>query len=277
MERIIKKSPEELVLIAKRLRRIVIDALYEAGSGHPGSSMSVMDLLVTLYFGGFLNHDPKNPEWKERDLFLLSNGHAAPALYAILAEAGYFDFDELNGLRKLGRGAQGHPKRGSLSGVEISSGSLGQGLSVGIGLAYCALIKNTKQKVFVIMSDGEQQEGSTWEAVMLAPKLKLNNLTAIIDKNQMQIDGSTHEIMPSMDSLAEKYLAFGWEVKEINGHNFEEITGALSDKNKSGPRVIIANTLRGKGVSFMEGSEHWHAGKITTEQYEQAKKDINKI
>jgi len=277
MEQITKKSFDELALIAKKLRLVVIDALYEAGSGHPGSSLSVMDLLVTLYFGGFLKYDPKNSQWEERDLFLLSNGHAVPALYAILAEAGYFDFNELNGLRKLGRGAQGHPKRDSLPGIEISSGSLGQGLSVGIGLALAAQLKKTGQKVFVMMSDGEQQEGSTWEAVMLAPKLKLDNLTAIIDKNKMQIDGTTQEVMPNLDPLVEKYLAFGWEVKEVNGHNIKEIIGALSAKNKNGPRVIVANTLRGKGVSFMEGSKHWHAGKITPDQYEQAKKDINII
>jgi len=273
MKRQIKKDEQTLVVVAKELRIKTIEALYDAGSGHPGSSMSVMDLLVTLYFGGILKFDAKKPKWEGRDIFILSNGHAVPALYAVLAKAGFFSEKELDGLRQFGKGAQGHPKRGSLPGIEISTGSLGQGLSVGIGMAYGFKIKKSKQKVYVIMSDGEQEEGSTWEAVMLAPKLGVN-IVAVIDKNKMQIDGATAQVMPNLDPLVEKYRAFGWNVQEIDGHNFGEIVEALHQTN-NGPSVIIANTIRGKGVSFMEGSPHWHAGKISEEQYRQAIKDIS--
>lgn len=272
-----KLSVTDLQEKAGELRIIILDALFAAGSGHPGSSFSSLDVLTVLFFGGFMRYNPLQPEWEDRDYFLLSNGHAVPGLYAVLSEAGYFSAEELNGLRKFKRGAQGHPHRGSLPGIEMSSGSLGQGLSVGIGLAYGAKTKKSSQRVFVMMSDGEQEEGSTWEAVMLAPKYKLDNLITIIDKNGMQIDGATKAIMSTLDPLAEKYRAFGWDVKEINGHDYSEINSALelSLRQKNRPLAIISNSVRGKGVSFMEGSEHWHAGKITEEQYEIAKKEIN--
>ena len=268
-------NPQELAMISRELRLSALDALFKAGSGHPGSTFSSMDVLTVLYFGGFLKYDCNNPEWNERDYFLLSNGHAVPALYAVLAKAGYFDKTELDKLRQIGAGAQGHSHRGSLPGIEISSGSLGQGLSVGIGLACTVQVKKTDQKIYVMMSDGEQEEGSTWEAVMLAVKLKLNNLIAIIDKNGMQIDGTTKHVMPSLDPLAEKYRAFGWNVSEIDGHNFEEIIATLAtEKITNCPRAIVSKTIRGKGVSFMENSPKWHAGKITEEQYEQAKDEL---
>lgn len=268
---------QELQQIARELRLSALGAMYKAGSGHPGSTFSTMDILTTLYFGVVLQYDPRRPDWNERDYFLMSNGHAAPALYAVLAKAGFFEKAELEKLRQLGNSAQGHPHRGSLPGVEISSGSLGQGLSVGIGLAQAAQLKKTDQKVYVLMSDGEQEEGSTWEAVMLAPKLKLNNLIAIIDKNGMQIDGATKTVMPNLDPLAEKYRAFGWGVLEIEGHDFAEISTAFTTaKNSTEPVVIIAKTVRGKGVSFMENSPAWHAGKITNEQFEIAKNDLLK-
>ncbi|MDO8512574.1 MAG: transketolase [bacterium] len=272
------KSAAELAEVSRELRLSALEMLYKAGSGHPGSTFSTMDILTALYFGGILKYDSARPDWNERDYFLMSNGHAAPALYAILAKAGYFAETELGKLRQLGAGAQGHPHRGSLPGIEISSGSLGQGLSVGIGLAQAARLKNTGQKVYVMMSDGEQEEGSTWEAIMLAPKLKLNNLIAIIDKNGMQIDGATNKVMPSLDPLAEKYRAFGWRVLEINGHDFDEILSALKEvedvKDDRRSVAIIANTVRGKGVSFMENNPSWHAGKITEKQYEQAKNEL---
>lgn len=268
-------NPQELAQIARGLRLVALEAMYRCGSGHPGSAFSTLDVLTALYFGGILKYDPTRSDWSERDYFLLSNGHAAPALYAVLAKAGYFSVDELFKLRELGSGAQGHPHRGSLSGVEISSGSLGQGLSVGIGLASAAKTRKTEQEVFVMQSDGEQEEGSTWEAVMLAPKLKLDNLITIIDKNGMQIDGATMAVMPNLDPLADKYRAFGWAVREIDGHNFAEIIPAFKEKQEAGkPLAIIAKTVRGKGVSFMENSPHWHAGKISEEQYEQAKKEL---
>jgi len=272
---------------AREMRREAIDMLYFAQSGHPGSAMSVMDVLAVLYFGdeklqnegrvgsGILRYNPKNVNDPERDRFLLSNGHACPALYVVLAEAGYFDRSELNELRQLGSRVQGHPHRGSLPGIEISSGSLGQGLSVGIGLAYALKMKKSDNTVFVMMSDGEQQEGSLWEAVMYAPKKKLSNLVAIIDKNKFQIDGATENVMPGLDSLAEKYRAFNWDVQEIDGHSINEIMPALiKAKRINRPAVIISHTVRGKGVSFMEGSEHWHAGAMTEEEHERAMKDL---
>jgi transketolase len=265
----------QLPQLALQLRREAIEMLYTAQSGHPGSTLSIMDVLVSLYFGGVLHHHPEQPDDPARDIFLLSNGHACPALYVVLAEAGYFDKRELKKLRQLGAAAQGHPHHGSLPGLEISSGSLGQGLSVGIGMAYAFKQKQQDNHVFVMMSDGEQQEGSTWEAIMLAPKLELTNLIAIVDKNQFQIDGATTKVMPGLDPLAQKYEAFNWHVLEIDGHTFSEILPALQRaKEATKPTVIISHSLRGKGVSFMEGSEHWHAGAISAEQYQQAIKEL---
>lgn len=264
-----------LTATAQQLRRAAIDMLFKAQSGHPGSALSTMDVLVALYFGGILQYDAQKPTSAERDYFILSNGHACPGWYTILAEAGYFPKEELDHLRQLNAAAQGHPHRGSLPGVEASTGSLGQGLSVGIGIAYAMKLQQKHNRVYVMMSDGEQEEGSTWEAIMFAPKQKLNNLIAIIDKNNMQIDGATEEVMPGLDPLADKYRAFNWHVQEIDGHNFQEIFAAVEQAQQAdGPAVIIAHTIRGKGVSFMENSDHWHAGAITPEQYEQAKQDL---
>lgn len=265
----------ELSERAKSLRWQAIESLYAAQSGHPGSSLSIMEILVALYFGDVLKHDPNNSASDDRDYFLLSNGHACPGLYVVLAEAGYFPKEELGKLRQLGANAQGHPHRGALPGIEISAGSLGQGLSVGIGVAAGLKLKGKSNKVYVMMSDGEQEEGSTWEAVMSAPKFKLDNLVAIIDKNKFQIDGATEDVMPGLDPLAEKYKAFNWNVQEIDGHNFSEIFGALEKAQAADrPSVIISHTVRGKGVSYMEGSDHWHAGAISDEQYEIAKKEL---
>ncbi|MGH9857933.1 MAG: transketolase, partial [Acidobacteriota bacterium] len=253
---------------ARRGRELAIDAIYRAQSGHPGSSLSTMEMLVSIYFGGILRHNPKNPQDVHRDYFLLSNGHACPGLYAVLAMAGYFPEEDLLRLRQLGANVQGHPHRGSLPGIEISAGSLGQGLSVGIGLAHAHKLARKKNTIYVMMSDGEQQEGSTWEAVMYAPKRKLSNLVAIVDKNKFQIDGATQKVMPGLDPLAKKYKAFNWRVMEIDGHNFTEVFAAFQWAEKArGPAVIISNTIRGKDVSYMEGSEHWHAGAISDEQY----------
>lgn len=265
----------ELSERARSLRCQAIESLYAAQSGHPGSALSIMDMLVALYFGDVLKYDPNNPESVDRDYFLLSNGHACPGLYAVLAEAGYFSKEELGKLRQLGAGAQGHPHRRALPGIEISAGSLGQGLSVGIGIAAGLKLKQVQHHVYVMMSDGEQEEGSTWEAVMSAPKFKLDNLIAIVDKNKFQIDGATEDVMPGLDPLAEKYKAFNWDVQEIDGHNFEEIFPALEKAQTAGrPAAIISHTVRGKGVSYMEGSDHWHAGAISDEQYEMAKKEL---
>jgi len=271
-----KKSLPGLEEKAQLLRRETIEMLYRAQSGHPGSAMSTMDVLVALYYGELLKNYPNNPDSDRRDYFLMSNGHACPALYAVLADRGYFSKEKLRKLRQLGAGASGHPHRGSLPGIEISSGSLGQGLSVGIGLAYSLKLKKKSNYVYVMMSDGEQEEGSTWEAVMYAPKKKLDNLVAIIDKNKMQIDGFTKEVMPMLDPLSDKYQAFGWHVQEIDGHDMKEVTKALKKARAvKKPAVVIANTIRGKGVSFMENSEHWHAGAISDEEYEKAIKDLS--
>lgn len=260
---------------AKKLRREVIAMLYQAQSGHPGSALSTMDLIAALYFSGVLKYNPKQAASVSRDYFLLSNGHAAPALYAVLAEAGYFSKKELKNLRQLGSGTQGHPHKGALPGVEISSGSLGQGLSVGIGIALALKKKRKKNNVWVMMSDGEHQEGSTWEAIMSASKFGLSNLVAIVDKNGMQIDGNTSVVMPGLDPLADKYRAFNWNVLEIDGHDVLQILNALKGaKEAKEPTVIIAQTIRGRGVSFMENSPHWHAGALTDAQYKQALEDL---
>lgn len=261
---------------AKELRQLVVKSLYKAQSGHPGSSMSVMEMLVAIYYGGIFRYDSKNPSYVGRDYFLLSNGHACPALYAVLADCGYFDLSELDKLRQFKAGAQGHPRRGSLPGIEISSGSLGQGLSVGIGIASALKLEKKKNRVIIMMSDGEQEEGSTWEAVMYALKSKLNNLIAIIDKNEMQIDGPTKQVMPALDPLTDKYKAFGWSVQEVDGHDFAEIVPALTEAMEGdGPQVIISHTVRGKGISFMEDSEHWHAGAIHEREYKEALNDLS--
>lgn len=265
----------ELEQLVRKLRWETIEMLYAAQSGHPGSALSTMEALVALYFADILRYDPKKPNWEGRDYFLLSNGHACPGLYSVLAHAGYFPKKELKHLRQLGKGVQGHPHRGSLPGIEISAGSLGQGLSVGIGLAYAHKLKTKRNRIFVMMSDGEQEEGSTWEAIMLAPKLKLGTLIAIVDKNKFQIDGATKDVMPTLDPLAEKYQAFNWNVIEVDGHDVEAVIRALEEaQNMKGPVVIISHTVRGKGVSYMEASTHWHAGAISREQYEKAKEEL---
>lgn len=257
------------------LKMSAIEALYKAQSGHPGSALSTMEMLAALYFADVLKYDASKPDWESRDYFLLSNGHACPALYAVLAEAGYFSKHELGKLRRLGAGAQGHPHRGSLPGIEISSGSLGQGLSVGIGLARAMKLRKKDNRVYVMMSDGEQEEGSTWEAVMYAGKSGLDNLIAIVDKNKFQIDGATADVLPGLDPLADKYQAFNWQVQEVDGHSFDEILPAFRKAQAAkGPAVIISHTVRGKGLSFMESSAHWHAGAISDEQYEIAKREL---
>lgn len=273
-----KHSTKELKEIARKIRVETVKSLYTAQSGHPGSSLSIVEIITTLYFGGVLKYNPQNPNWEERDYFLLSNGHAVPGLYACLALAGFYPVDKLGGLRKIGTPLHGHPKRGTFPGIEISSGSLGQGLSVGIGMTLGLRIKNKKNKVLVMMSDGEQEEGSTWEAIMFAPKHQLNNLIAIIDKNGNQINGPTKVIMPALDPLADKYKAFNWEVVEIDGHDFPQILSAFRQADKAkGPFAIISHSVTGKGVSFMEGDYHWHHGKLSDDLFAQAMKDLKEV
>jgi transketolase len=254
---------------ARRIRIEVIDMIYEAGSGHPGGSLGVTDLLVFLYYK-VLKLNPSKPEWSGRDRFVLSNGHVCPALYAVLSEKGFFDKKKLKTLRKL-NGLQGHPEIG-LPGIEIGSGPLGLGLSIACGMALKARIDGEKHRVYCMMSDGEQDEGSTWEAVMFASKYKIDNLTAIIDRNKIQLSGSTEKIMP-LENLRKKYEAFNWNTIEIDGHDFDEIK-KIKTRVKGKPTVVIANTIPGKGVSFMENRFEWHGKAPNESERNQALKEL---
>lgn len=251
---------------AKNIRHLIIEMITSAKSGHPGGSLSAVEILVSLYFGGVLNYDPKNPLLESRDRFFLSKGHAAPVLYSTLAEAGYFDKSGLDTLRQLNSPFQGHPDMRKLPGIEASTGSLGQGLSISVGCALGLRLKCLKSHVFALLGDGELEEGQVWEAAMAASHFKLDNLTAIVDRNNLQIDGFTEEVM-SLEPLADKWLSFGWNVLELSGHDFDQIVPALLNAKKRDdrkPLVIIAHTIKGKGVSFMENICDFH-GKAPSE------------
>jgi len=271
------KSREErtkrLEEMALKIRKHIIRDIYEAGSGHPGGSLSATDIITALYFY-IMKHDPKNPKWENRDRVVLSKGHSCPALYAALAESGYFDVKELLTLRKLGSRLQGHPSM-KIPGIDICTGSLGQGLSVAVGMALGARLDSRLYRVFVLLGDGELQCGEVWEAAMAAAHYKLGNITAIVDRNRLQIDGNTETIM-SLEPLPFKFKAFGWHVTEVNGHNFNEIIDAIEKgfKIKGKPKVIIAHTTKGKGVSFMEGSVAFHGKPPNDEQFKIAMKEL---
>lgn len=265
----------ELEKISKRVRAHIIKSLKEAKSGHPGGSLSCTDLLVALYFN-YMKHDSSKPSWDERDIFILSKGHGCPAHYAVLSEAGYFPHDELLTLRKYSSRLQGHPAVDKgLPGVEISSGSLGMGLSIGVGTAVGFNVQKKKCRVYVLMSDGEHQEGSTWEAIMAAGHFQTGNLCAIVDFNRLQIDGKIEDIM-GIEPLADKYRAFRWEVIEVDGHNFKQILDAYAnaERIKNKPTVIIAHTVKGKGVPFMEDVVDWHGKAPNEEQAREALKGL---
>ncbi len=255
---------------AARMRRDIVEMIAEAGSGHPGGSLSAADIVATLYFGGVLRHDPADPSWAGRDRFILSKGHAGPVLYAALAQAGYFGRDHLATLRKLGSILQGHPDSRKTPGVEVSTGSLGQGLSVASGLA-AGFLGGTgsdpsrhDRTVFALLGDGELQEGQVWEAAMFASHRGLDNLVAIVDYNGLQIDGACSEVM-CLGNIASKFAAFGWSTAEVNGHDVEALYDALvaARESSGAPSVIVARTIKGKGVSFMEDEAGWH-GKAPT-------------
>jgi len=250
---------KELEAAAREIRRNVISMLVAAGSGHPGGALGMADVMATLYLGGQVKTFPNDPWNEERDRILVSNGHICPGWYATLAQAGYFPKEELLTLRKLGSRLQGHPHYRELPGVENSGGPLGQGLSQGIGQALAANMDDKKYRVYVLMSDGELQEGSNWEAIMFAGKNNLHNLTAIVDRNNIQIDGFTEDIM-TLEPLADKFRAFNWSVIEIDGHNAREVGDAIAKAHSifENPTVIIAHTTPGKGVSLMEGKYEWH-------------------
>ena len=255
---------------AKEIRKSIVSMITEAKSGHPGGSLSATDILTALYFSE-MNVDPANPKMEGRDRFVLSKGHAAPAIYATLAERGYFSKDELLTLRKFGSRLQGHPDMKKLPGIEISTGSLGQGLSVANGMALNAKIFNENYRTYIVLGDGEVQEGQIWEAAMTAAHYKLDNLCAFLDSNNLQIDGNVTEIM-GVEPLDKKWEAFGWNVIKIDGHNFEEILSALEKAKecKDKPTMILAKTVKGKGVSFMENVCGFHGVAPTVEELEKA-------
>jgi transketolase len=267
-------SIPELEKMAKQLRRHVITMISTAGSGHPGGSLSAADIVTALYFK-VMHHDPKNPQWPDRDRFVLSKGHAAPILYAALAECGYFPVEELSTLRRLGSRLQGHTDRTLTPGVEMSAGSLGQGLSYGIGMALAGGLDKQSYRVFVLLGDGECDEGQVWEAAMFAPHHRMDNITAIIDHNDLQLDGRVCDIM-ALEPLTDKWRAFNWNVLEINGHDIKEILQALKKAGevKGKPTVIIAHTIKGKGVSFMEGNVDFHGKAPSPQETEQALKEL---
>jgi transketolase len=264
----------ELNRHALQIRRSIITMLEQAGSGHSGGALGMTDVFTSLYFA-VAKHDPKNPAWEERDRILLSNGHICPVLYATLAHAGYFDIKELKTLRKLGSGLQGHPHLGSLPGVENTSGPLGQGFSQATGLAYSLRMDNKPNRVYCLLSDGEHQEGQTWEAYMFAGKNRLANLTTLIDRNHIQIDGFTEQIMP-LDSLRDKIESFGWQVLEVDGHNIEDVINTLHlvKSLHEKPSAVICHTTPGKGVDFMENKFEWHGKPPTHEQAQEALKQL---
>jgi len=249
---------EQLEELANQARELLIEELVEAGSGHTAGPLGMADIFTALYFH-ILNHDPKNPAWPERDWLILSNGHIVPIRYVLMAMAGYFPVEELKTLRKFGSRLQGHPERERLLGVETTSGPLGSGLGQAAGIAYAMKMDKKKNRVYCIMSDAEQDTGNIWESVMFTGKYKLNNLTGIIDRNNIQIDGMTEDIMP-LESLRAKYEAFNWHVLEVDGHNIEHFVDATEEAKTiyEKPTLIIAHTIPGKGIKNMEFDYSWH-------------------
>ncbi len=265
---------KDLELKANEARKLVIEMLLEAGSGHSAGPLGMADIFTAFYFH-ILNHDSKNPDWEDRDRLVLSNGHICPIRYATMAMSGYFPVEELKTLRKIDSRLQGHPHRTALPGLETTSGPLGEGISQGIGIALAGKMDKKNYQVYVIASDGEHQEGNTWEALMFAGKMKLNNLTLIIDRNNIQIDGFTENVMP-LEPLREKYQSFNWEVLDADGNNIREFIDSVRQARAilEKPTVIIAHTIPGKGVSFMEKDFTWH-GKPPSK--EEAAKALNEL
>lgn len=268
---------KDLELKANAIRLDIIKMLLEAGSGHSAGPLGMADVFTAFYFH-ILKHDPKKPDWSERDRLFLSNGHICPVRYVTMAHAGYFPTSELKTLRKLGTRLQGHPERGKLAGVETTSGPLGSGLAQASGYAYAAKMDNRKFRVYCITSDGEHDAGNHWEAVLFAGKYKLNNLTAVVDRNNIQIDGHTEDVMP-LEPLEDKYKAFNWHVLHVDGHNFEEFIDAIGHAQAvfEKPTVIIAHTIPGKGVSFMENMYEWHGKPPNPEEAKRALHELRTL
>lgn len=269
-----RKSKEELEQIAKKVRLGIMDAVYYGKSGHPGGSLSIADILTVLYFDE-MNIDNENPNWEDRDRLVLSKGHCSPALYSCLANRGYFPVEDLKTFRNINSYLQGHPDRKHIPGVDMSTGSLGQGLSSANGMAISAKLDKKDYRVYCILGDGEIEEGQVWEAAMTANKYKLDNLCVIIDNNNLQIDGTIDEVM-SAKPIDDKFRSFGFEIIKIDGHNMEEIKSAfeVARNVKEKPVCIIANTVKGKGVKFMENQVDWHGKAPNEEQYKEAVNDI---
>ena len=268
------KSKEELIQISNEIRKDIILMLTESASGHPGGSLSIADVITTLFFNE-LNIDPSNPKDENRDRFVLSKGHAAPVLYSALARRGFFDIEELKTLRKIGSRLQGHPNMNDLAGVDMSTGSLGQGISAAVGMALAGKIDKKSYRVYAVLGDGELEEGQVWEAAMAAAHYKLDNLTAFIDFNGLQIDGNVTDVM-NPSPIDKKFEAFGWNVLIIDGHNYDEILDSINKAKeyKEKPTAIICKTVKGKGVSYMENNAGWHGNAPNLEQCNQAIKEL---
>jgi transketolase len=267
-------SNEDLTAVAKRLRRHIVTMIGKAGSGHPGGSLSAVEIVTTLYWK-VMRHKPTDPHWADRDRFVLSKGHAAPMLYAVLAECGYFPVSELTTLRQMDSRLQGHADRTATPGIEMSAGSLGQGLSFSIGMALAGRLDAQGYRVYVLLGDGECDEGQVWEGAMAAAHYKLDNLTAIVDNNGLQIDGWNRDVM-NLDPLSRKWEAFGWHVIEVDGHDFNQLFNAFEKAKtvKGQPTIIIAHTIKGKGVSFMENVAGFHGKAPNKDELEIALKEL---
>jgi transketolase len=269
-------SIDQLKETARLLRKYIIEMTTEAGSGHPSSSFSCTEIVTALYFGGILRHDPKRPDWPERDRFIMSKGHACPAQYAAMAEAGYFPVPQLMTLRKLGSPLEGHPNLRKLPGIEASTGSLGQGLSIGIGMGLGAKLDKQDWRAWVVLGDGEIDEGQVWEAAMSGAKYGLDNVIAIVDANTAQQTGYTRDVLPT-EPKTEKWRSFGWEVQEVDGHSFDELLPALkrAGEARSGkPQAIVARTLKGKGVSFVEKDYGYHGKPLSRDEMRRALEEL---
>ncbi|WP_024614318.1 transketolase [Clostridium sp. Ade.TY] len=269
-----KMNKQELMDTAKIIRKDIVSMLTESASGHPGGSLSATDIVTTLFFNE-MNIDPKNPKMENRDRFVLSKGHAAPVLYSALARRGFFNPDELKTLRKFGSNLQGHPNMNDLPGIDMSTGSLGQGISAAVGMALAGKVDNKDYRVYALLGDGELEEGQVWEAAMSGAHYKLDNLTIFIDFNGLQIDGDITKVM-NPSPIDKKFEAFGWNVLVIDGHNYDEILEAIEKaKNHKGqPTAIVCKTVKGKGVSFMENEASWHGTAPSREQCEKALEEI---
>jgi transketolase len=261
---------------AVEIRRSILTMVYRANSGHVGGSLGATDLVVALYYH-LMRHDPRNPKWPERDRFILSKGHCSPVIYAVLADCGYFPLADLDNFRRPGSHLQGHPYAAKTLGIEVSTGTLGLGISTGLGMALAARLRGEPQHYYILCGDGEIQEGQVWEAAMFASKYKLDHVIAFVDRNFLQTDGNTEEIMP-LDPLAAKWEAFGWRTFEIDGHDFRQIIATVECAKTLGekPTIIIARTVKGRGVPFMENEAMWHGTPPDREQYERAMAELSR-